>query len=190
MWYVTLYCSIVFEVQTQRRLLYSLQLNARKLSREKHSSRPFHCYEQFANSLSCFWVVETLKWKNAVLPTQLNKIRNNYKTLYSDLAKQRTLESPVNILEIKQIIIYLTLWLNAILCIMNFEKQGIQPSKSWTGVKQENDGGGAKKRRKTKTNCLSPKLDYQPLFGKWARAPLPNRLTGEDREKGGNRAYF
>ena len=80
MWYVTLYCSIVFEVQTQWRLLYSLQLNARKLSREKHSSRPFHCYEQFANSLSCFWVVETLKWKNAVLPTQLNKIRNNYKT--------------------------------------------------------------------------------------------------------------
>ena len=74
---------------------------------------------------------------------------------------------------------YLTLWLNAILCIMNFEKQGIQPSKSWTEVKQENDGRGTKKGRKTKKL-----FDFQPLFRKWARAPPPNRFLGEDRESG------
>ena len=34
------------------------------------------------------------------------------------------------------------------------------------------------------------RLDYQPLFGKWASAPLPNiSLLGEDQESGGNRAW-
>ena len=32
------------------------------------------------------------------------------------------------------------------------------------------------------------KLDYQPLFGKWARAPPPSGRVDQTRESGGNRA--
>ena len=47
---------------------------------------------------------------------------------------------------------------------MNFEKEGIHPRKSWTEVKHENDGGGARERRETKKNCLLPAavLDMSP----------------------------